>query len=493
MGNTIFEVDVKGFKELYSGKPKWLIVRELIANALDENITECRISFAYEGRKATIIVEDDSPEGFLDLSDSFTLFRTTRKRSNPNVRGRFNMGEKESLCLCEYARIITTTGAVEFDMKEEKRTTLRRKRDKGSEVMIVVKMTSDEYASCLKYCSQILMPKDIKFFLNIKNEGDAHLPSDVPKYSYEYKEPFKNFTSKLKTELKDGESGEMRSVTRETEVHIHDKKFTGDVSYIFELGIPICEIDCQYSVDVQQKVPLSTDRDKVDGKYLKTIYAEVLNQVFDEVKEDQASSTWVRSAIETGNVSKEAVESVVEERFGDKVVIANPFDPISIDDALSNGYRVVYGNEMSKEEWATIRGNGAMISSSDKFKTSYGASENVTPSKQQLKVFSLVKRIGECMGFNPLIDLIKCKGATVLATFTLGGTSLTFYDNTIPKDWWEPDENGFIKDRMLDLIIHELCHKYGMHCDRTYLDAITKNGAMLVKRAIEQKSFFKIN
>ena len=485
MKKELFSVDVLGLRETQLGKPKYIVIRELLQNALDERTTICEVKLRYEHGKAKITVTDDSPEGFRDLSDAYTLFASTPKRNDVKKRGRFNFGEKQVICLCDYARIISTKGGVEFFVLDGERKDIRKKRDVGSEIYVEMKMTHDEYWECVNYCDEIIIPEnmDVKVYYSEPNmEGSIGKIIDRPT-------PKKIFNTILPTEIKTEEGMKIRK--QETDVHLHTPR--GDKAYIHELGIPICEIDCKYSIDIQQKVPLSTDRDKVDAKYLKGLYAEVLNQIFDEVTEGQASSTWVRSAIETGNVAKEAVASIVEERFGDKVVIANPFDKRSIDEALSNGYRVVYGNEMSKEEWSTIHKNGAMVSSSDKFKWSYAAGENVTPSKQQLKVFSLVKRIGECMGFNPMISLVSCKGATVLATFVVGGSSLEFYDNKIPKDWWEADENGFIKQSMLDLIIHELCHRYGMHCDRAYLDAITKNGAMLVKKAIEQKSFFKVS
>lgn len=488
MSSDLLKVDVKGFRALQARKPKWMIVRELIANALDEEITECNITFSYEGRKATITVEDDSPEGFLDLKDSYTLFGDTRKRSNPNVRGRFNLGEKEILVLCDYAKIISTTGGVEFNVLEEERRTLRTKREKGSEVTVVVKMTMDEYKGCVSYCNQILSPK--RFFVLNKTMMDGCLDGS---FQMEYKHPFKTFTASLKTELKDADSGDMKSVTRETAVNLHKKETTGGMAFIFELGIPICEIDCDYSIDVQQKVPLSTDRDKVDGKYLKNIYAEVLNQTHEEITESTASNSWVRSAIETGKVTKEAVENVVEERYGDKVVIANPFDKVSIDDAKANGYRLVYSSELSGEELQTIKAHGAISTSSDLFGRTMGFGEHVTPNKEQKKVFSLVERICEqFLPFNANATIIILKGSRDLATFQLGGTLLTFHDNVIPKDWWVSDENGFVGQRMLDLIIHELCHHFGMHCDRAYLDAITKLGSQVALHSAQNKSFLKL-
>ncbi len=112
-----FEVSKKGLRELQEGKPKHFIARELIQNAWDEDTKKCEFACHFSDGLAEIIVADDSPEGFRDIADAFTLFAPTYKRANPEKRGRFNIGEKQVLALCESARIETTKGTVIFDKK----------------------------------------------------------------------------------------------------------------------------------------------------------------------------------------------------------------------------------------------------------------------------------------------------------------------------------------------------------------------------------------
>ena len=83
-----FEVSRQGLKTLQAGKPKHYIVRELIQNAWDENITQCDVNLSYNRGEALIKVVDDNPEGFKDLADTFTLFKETKKRKDPEKRGR---------------------------------------------------------------------------------------------------------------------------------------------------------------------------------------------------------------------------------------------------------------------------------------------------------------------------------------------------------------------------------------------------------------------
>ena len=92
MSNEWFEVDKEGFKALQLGKPKYHTVRELIQNAIDEKITKCVVVTSFNRGTVTISVEDDGP-GFRNLKDAYTLFGATYKQANPELRGRFNLGE----------------------------------------------------------------------------------------------------------------------------------------------------------------------------------------------------------------------------------------------------------------------------------------------------------------------------------------------------------------------------------------------------------------
>ena len=145
MKNQIFEVDIKGLRQLQAGKPKWVIIRELLQNAMDEDITECHIDINYVRGKMKLCITDDSPEGFRDLADMYTLFKDTHKRKDVKKRGRFNFGEKQVLVLATYAKITSTKGGYEFDMVKGIKKKLRRKRAKGSAVYIEVKMSEKEF------------------------------------------------------------------------------------------------------------------------------------------------------------------------------------------------------------------------------------------------------------------------------------------------------------------------------------------------------------
>jgi hypothetical protein len=491
---NIFEVDVDGLRQLQEGKPKWFIIRELLQNAIDENITTCDIHLDWQRGKAFIQVNDDSPTGFRDLSDAYTLFKDTYKRSDVKKRGRFNFGEKQVLCLCDSATILTTTGCVEFDIKKGVKTLTKNKTPKGSMVFVTVKMTHEEFVECCKYCDSILVPDNIKVDIIVGNMGagiekvDGHdWMGTVAKGTWKtlsYQKPHKIFTTKLPTELKEGDR--MRNVTRETAVHIHNKNGS---AYIYEMGIPICEIECDYSIDIQQKVPLSNDRDKVDGKYLKVLYGEILNHTHEEITEEQSSRIWVRTGTTSDRVTKETVQDVITKRFGENALIANPLDPRSMDEAISNGHNVIYGREMDKDEWTKVKGFDLLETTSQKYKVGITESKKVNPSDDQKKIAEFAKKISkEFLHFDLSVEFISSSDASTVADF--GGNNLRFNVPKITKSMWTPSEDGYIKQTMLDLLIHEIGHKAGWHYEHAYHECITKLGSQLTIKALTEPNWF---
>src|SRR6266516_2302672 len=112
-----FEVDKQGLAQVLERKGKEFALFELVQNGWDEpGVTKVSLTLESQGRnRARLVVEDDAPEGFKDLSHAFTLFADSAKKTNPEQRGRFNVGEKLVLAICEEATILTTKGGIRFD------------------------------------------------------------------------------------------------------------------------------------------------------------------------------------------------------------------------------------------------------------------------------------------------------------------------------------------------------------------------------------------
>lgn len=475
MKNQIFDVDVIGLRQLQLLKPKWFIVRELLQNAMDEDIKKCNVFMTYSYGKAAITVIDDSPVGFRDLADAYTLFKDTYKRTDVKKRGRYNFGEKQVICLSDYARIITTTGGLEFDILKGTRSIIRKKRHIGSEVYVVVKMSKEEYKECIDYLKTIKPSKDIEISINI---NDTETPLD-------YIEPYKILSAKLQTEIK--EDNAMRLVQRDTNIFLYKE----DNPCLYELGIPVCDIDCEYSIDVQQKIPLSNDRDKVNSKYLKDIFAVVLNNVINDIKENNISQAWIREAITSDKIEGDTVMDIKVKRFGDLAVISNPFDPNANDEAISRGYKVITGSEMSKEEWIKMKQHANLVSSTSLFGKTPKAVDYMVLENYQYPVINLVKKIAKDYSNYDLTVQIY-SDASISARASFGANNLSFNLAHLTKDMFLPDSDGYINEEMLDLLIHELGHKDGNHTEHSYHEYLTGIAAWLVKKAISDKSYFKL-
>lgn len=488
MPKTWFEVDTKGLKALQAGKPKTFIVRELLQNAFDENITTCKLDLWWEPYgKVLITVEDDSPEGFRDLSDAYTLFKDTYKRSDTTKRGRFNLGEKQVFSVCTRAEIETTKGTIVFD--EYGRHKSRVKRDKGSLIRVEVKMKREEFDEISKFVELLLVPKNIHF--------EYVIEGCIPNV-HQYQEPYRSFEATLRTELKVDEV--FRPTKRKTNVHVHRTEGT---KYLYELGIPVCEIDCDFSIDVQQKVPLSTDRDTVSAVFLKELYALVLNHTYETITQENAANAWVREAVSSSLVEKGAVASVVKGRFGDKVVVANPMDPVANDDALANGYHVVRGSELNRDEWDSIRKFSALPSSTAVFGKHNVGYEVVEPTEEQQKVAEWARKFfKEFYGETLSVKFISSLKASTVADFQKEGSTMRFNvpnvigpwtekNNTLSRSGWHGKGQRPSK-QIIDLIVHELGHHRGLHVEKAYHEALTAMGAWLVIKALDEPGWFDL-
>lgn len=86
MATNWFDIDKTGLGKQAEEQGKGRLVGELVQNALDEvGVTRVEITLSpVVGRPlADLTVEDDSPEGFRNLADAYTLFAESYKRTNP--------------------------------------------------------------------------------------------------------------------------------------------------------------------------------------------------------------------------------------------------------------------------------------------------------------------------------------------------------------------------------------------------------------------------
>jgi hypothetical protein len=473
MNKPWLEVDIKGFGQMMRAKKKTFVINELAQDAFDENITCCKVGIHWNNGKVQIAVEDDSPEGFKNIEHAYTLFADTYKRRDPTKRGRYNMGDKNVLAICiNYgAEISTTTGTIEFHPKKGRIHHWSKKRERGSVFKGTFRATKDEYQELLDHAKKLLPPQSITYIVNDKIVHS--------------KPVFKTFPCTLETVIL--ENDVMKTLKRKTTVNLI--KSDGQ-SYIYEMGIPIMETDCCWHIDVQQKIPLTIDRESVKPSYLQNIYAEVLNQTYDDIENDEVSAGWVRIGFSNSKrINKNAVEGVKKKRYGDKILVRTPNDPIANDDAIAHGFHIVSGSEFSAEEWESIKKHSPIKSTHDKFGKNYefGDYECIEPTEKQQVMIDFIKKIArDFLGIdNLVVELVEQK----IIGNDLADYSTGIFGNTLRI---ASKSTGISKltERNLDLIIHELCHHYGHHTEKAYLNKITSLGAQLTFKALYEPSYF---
>ena len=167
-----FDVDRKGLSQLMADRPRSFILAELIQNAWDQNVTTVSVEIEKLRRGLAVVrVTDDDPDGWSDLTHAYTLYAPSSKKTDPTLRGRFNLGEKLVLSVAREARIVTVTGGVAFDAKG--RRNLRSRRESGSLFEAVLPLTDVDIQEFEVFFNTLIAPPEIVTTLNVQDRQVA--------------------------------------------------------------------------------------------------------------------------------------------------------------------------------------------------------------------------------------------------------------------------------------------------------------------------------
>jgi hypothetical protein len=486
--NEWFTVDKEGLAKLLERRGgKSFVVFELIQNGWDENSTRVDVILEpIENRAACLIkVTDDNPTGFSDLSHAFTLFAESKKKKDPEKRGRFNLGEKLVLACCEEAKIITTTGTVSFDKDGVRRMSSlpKNKTENGSVFTGIIRMTRAEYTEVCQSMQSLIPPRNITTTFN----GKELQPRKI----------IGSFEAKLLTDV-ENEEGNLIRTKRMTYVEMYDV-LPGEVASIYEMGLPVVETGDKYHLNVGQKVPVNIERDNVPPSYLRSLRTFALNQVFNSIQgTDEANKTWVRDALEDKNISGEAVKWVIKERFGEKAVIYDPSDPEGSKIAASKGMTVVPGGSFSEEAWGNIKQHGALVPAgqvtpSPKPYSEFGDPLNLIPQSEWTEGMNRIANYAsmlakKLMNFNIGVQITNDVGWPFAATYGPSG-NLVLNVGRLGKAFFTNFPHNFVE--VTELMIHEFGHHYSLdHLSEEYHDALSRLGAKLAQLIIERPEMF---
>lgn len=466
-----FAVDRSGLRDILARRGIEFAVFELVQNAWDTDAKVVHVQLeTVAWGKAKLTVIDDDPDGFKDLTHAFTLFAPSEKKSDATKRGRFNLGEKLVLALCDEATITSTKGTYYFDRRGRRFDNGRQLH--GSTFTGLIRMTKEEVSTVTAKMLTLIPPTTCATTFN-----GVLLAS---------RKPIAVVNCALDTELA-GADGRLLRHQRNTTLSIHEPKF-GETPSIYELGIPIVETGDRWHYDVGQKVPLSLERDNVTPSYLRSVRVLAFNALPQLITETDANATWGRDASSDSRVSQESLASAIRARFGDKVVAFDPSDPEANKIAVSDGYQVLYGGNLSKSEWQNVR-NFALVPPAGQVtpspKADFSSAESYKPAQpttQMLRVGQYVKEVGHAlMGIRPNVRFVNDAMASFSAAWNEPTLTLTLNVGRLGKKWFDQLDGEAGQLEGIDwLLIHEFGHHYsGDHLSHDYHEALCRLGARM--------------
>lgn len=485
-----FDVDHQGLAKLIERRGKAAILRELIANAWDaDGVTRVDVSLAPVTRSPHVLitVTDDAPDGFSDLRHAWTLFAESARKRRADKRGRFNLGEKLVIALCDQASIVTTTGAVRFD--DQGRHALRERRERGSSFEGLARVTRDELVEIRAELRRILPPDGVDVWI------DGLL---VPRRC-----PVAQFDATLPTEIAGEEDGVLRRTERACVVRAYEP-LSGEVASIYQLGLPIVETGDRWHLDVLQKVPLNMEGDNVTPAYLRAIRAACANRLRDLLEEDDAAGALAGDALASADAEPQTVRRLIDLRFGEQRAIWDPSDPEANMRLVSKGYAMIRGGELTRPQWENVKKHGAAepsgridptkkVTFSPDGEDLWIPRERWTPAMRRVTEYlweagrALLGReitIGILSGVH--LGWLACWGDDRL-TFNVGRTGHSLFDECLERSGG-PGPTA----RLNALFLHELGHaRESNHLSREYHDALCQLGADLAQLALDRPKLFQ--
>jgi len=455
MSKSWFDVDKDGLKEMFANFPPERMVSELVQNCWDTAGKLCAVTIKQDAKTTKVIVEDDNPDGFKNIRDAYTLFGSTEKRSDPTVRGRYNLGEKLVIARAISASVRTTTGTIMFNASG--RHAAKDGTDKGSKVIVTLPRWSDkELNQALAFLCALYVPKGIKYTLN----GER----------LKYVKPLKEISTRLSTEYVKTVKGQqmMTKTSRRTKVWFYHKR--QEKAHLCEMGIPVCTIGGTFDVDVQQKVPLSQDRTLVPQSFLQDIYAEMLMALHDRMKPGDLGQSHVRMAMEDDRMDPETAANMFHQQFGDNAVIQS-HDPDSDQEAARSGATIVSSRTFGSGVNHKLRAGG-IATTKERFCRDRDELEKTglpegfrevkdSPARDHLRKYVqfLCRRFYEK---NVVVIYATWNSFTTMAFYS-HGQSITFNVKLLKKAALEQPVS-----KLTSIVLHELAHCMGTGHDGVY-------------------------
>lgn len=444
-----FAVSHLGMREVHADRPPWQLVKELIQNVFDEAppATLCQVTITENPREPDttfLRVVDDGP-GFADIRDSWTLLKPTPKRLDPTKRGRFNLGEKELISVALEATVETAGHTVHFPRLGSRAVD---PNDRKTGTVITALMPWNE-AQRQELVQRLLRfrPTDCRLTVN---------GADAPR-----REPLIIHSAILDTVLQSAAGEPMRHTRRRTDLHLL-APLNPEEPWLYEMGIPIQPIACQWDLDVQQKVPMPPNRDTVRTGYLQDIYAEALNAGLRLMADQDFGEAWVDTAVEDPRLSGDAVRGIVKGRYGEKPILSRPDRDANMQ-AAEQGHSVINPNSLSQVERERFKQDAHVPTAYDL----YGVKRTFNPLDPEIQLPDAanpgfpafrewVQTLAGYCGLKANVVFYEYPVSVVASCSANTANPLVAFNcRNLKPEFFQPPYN---RPEQLELIIHELAH-----------------------------------
>jgi hypothetical protein len=465
-----FEVSKAGLSQAFGENGFTSLMFELIQNSWDANAAKVDVGVEFKGRRAAFYVADDGC-GIADLAAIYTVFGQSTSKDNPEKRGRFCIGDKLLLARCEDATVTSKTGTVIFEEFGRRNTNL--KREQGTIISGTIRCTRAEFDQFEKDVQTLLVP--LASLLTVNGKCIMNKQSVI------------NFTADLPTIIVN-EDQELKRVSRSTNVHLYE---ADGQAYIYEMGIPVCEANCPYHIDIGQKVPLSMDRTKLPESFLKTLHALVLNRTADKLNEDQIKAAWVAQATSSKHIEPAAMKTFMDKRFGEDRVAFDPSDKESNNRAVAKSFTVVTGGALSGEQWENAKRFELVKPAGQVFPTPKPFNPDGSPLKVIAEADYTAEQNSMAATAKWLASNLIDKRIVVMLTDDKGWHFGGAYgpDGILYISVVSHPQRG---ERWLNMIVHEFGHEYsGNHLADEFHDALTRIAAKLAKLVLNNHERFR--
>ncbi len=288
-----FEISNEGWRRMNAGRPLSSLLKEGIQNSFDEDVSEVSLQVGPQ----EIVIEDDAPSGFAHEKLVYTVFLTA-KDDSPTKRGRKGRGLKELISAMDSASVETIGSTIHFD--ERGRMVVDNGRRRGTRIVLRRRTPPAEVDSTLQDLSLIIPPKGVTLRINQRRVKPPRLHLIL-------------WDCLLETVVI--RRGVERILERTTRVELfHPRR--GETPHLFEMGIPVEELNVPWHVDVQQRLPLADHRESVSDHYKMILKSLLLESLIGQWLDRKAlRAEWVDEVLGRQMVSDRALEQYVARVF----------------------------------------------------------------------------------------------------------------------------------------------------------------------------------